>query len=39
MTQHPERLARFDAGFIAHIRDLTGDVAVDLDAPLSKDDV
>jgi antitoxin PrlF len=38
MADHPERLQSVDAGFVARIRSLVGQVEVDLDAPLPADD-
>ena len=38
IASHPERLQAIDASFVQHLRSLTGDIEVDLDAPLSADD-
>jgi antitoxin PrlF len=38
LAEHPERLQAMDAGLAQRIQALVGDVAVDLDAPLSADD-
>ncbi|MGC2855522.1 type II toxin-antitoxin system PrlF family antitoxin [Novispirillum sp. DQ9] len=38
MAAHPERLRALDAQWAERLRALAGDVAVDLDAPLSEDD-
>jgi antitoxin PrlF len=38
LAEHPERLQAVDAGLAERIQALVGDVAVDLDAPLSADD-
>jgi antitoxin PrlF len=38
MTTHPQKITALDADFVARIRALTGDVAIDLDEPLSEDD-
>jgi antitoxin PrlF len=38
ITQHPEHLLALDTGLVQRIQSLVGDLAVDLDAPLSADD-
>lgn len=38
IARHPERLQAVDADMLARLRALTGQVEVDLDAPLSADD-
>jgi antitoxin PrlF len=38
MARHPERLSSVDSSFVEHIRLLTAEVEIDLDAPLSADD-
>ena len=38
ITNHPERLQRFDGALQSRLTDLVGGVDVDLDAPLSADD-
>jgi antitoxin PrlF len=38
ITRHPERLQALDVGLVQRLRSLVGDVDVDLDAALSKDD-
>jgi len=39
MANHPERLQAIDAGLAQRLQSLTGGIKVDLDAPLSADDV
>lgn len=38
MTNRPQQLQALDAALIQRVQDLVGDVQVDLDQPLSKDD-
>ena len=38
MTNNPQRIQALDAGLVNRIQSLLGDVAVDLDAPLSAED-
>jgi antitoxin PrlF len=38
LAEHPERIQALDAGLARRIQVLVGNVAVDLDAPLSADD-
>lgn len=38
MASHPEQIQMLDAGLVSRIHVLVGDMAVDLDAPLSADD-
>lgn len=38
IAAHPERLQVIDAGLLARVQSLVGQVEVDLDAPLSADD-
>lgn len=38
IASHPERLQAIDANLVQRLQSLTGDIEVDLDAPLSADD-
>jgi antitoxin PrlF len=38
IAKHPERIQSVDVGLVEHLRALTAEVDVDLDAPLSEDD-
>jgi antitoxin PrlF len=38
IASHPERLRAVDASFVQHLKSLTGDIELDLDAPLSAED-
>lgn len=38
IASHPERLRAIDTRFVKRLQSLTGDIEVDLDAPLSADD-
>lgn len=38
IASHPERLQAVDASFVQRLQSLTGNIEVDLDAPLSADD-